>query len=90
LDNENVGLRSRSLSNILEQAFSSYKTPKPMFRTTFFDGKYRISRDEDENVFLYVKTSNSTVPTDFGNIDADLGIGRLLEGFNDAITKVYI
>lgn len=90
LDNENVGLRSRSLSNALEQAFSSYKTPKPIFRTTYLDGKYRISRDEDNNIFFYVKTSNSTTPTDFGNVDADLGIGRLLEGFNDAVTKFYI
>jgi hypothetical protein len=90
LDNENVGLRSRSLASILEQAISSYKTPKPIFRTTYLDGKFRISRDEDSNIFFYVKTSNSTVPTNFGVVDADLGIGRLLEGFNDAITKIYI
>jgi PAP_fibrillin len=90
LDNENVGLRSRSLSDALEQAISSYKTPKPIFRTTYLDGKYRISRDEDDNIFFYVKTSNSTAPTGFGSIDADLGVGRLLEGFNDAITKFYI
>jgi hypothetical protein len=85
LDNENVGLRSRSLSNALEQAISSYETPKPVFRTTYLDGKYRISRDVDDNIFFYVKTSNSTAPTDFEYIDADLGIGRLLGGFNDAI-----
>jgi hypothetical protein len=91
LDNENVQLRSRSLASVLEQAISSYSTPKqPVFRTTYLDDKYRVSRDEDDNIFFYVKTSNNTTPMSYDVVDADLGIGRLLEGFNDAVTKFYI
>jgi hypothetical protein len=39
---------------------------------------------------VYVKTSDAEAPTDFSSVDSDLGIGRLLEGFNDAITKFYL
>ena len=90
LDNENVALQSRTLANVLEQTISSYQTPKPIFRTTYLDEQYRISRDVDDHIFVYVKTSNATTPTDYQCVDADLGIGRLLEGFNDAVTKWYI
>jgi PAP_fibrillin len=90
LDTESVRLPSRSLANVLEQTVASYTTPKPIFRTTYLDDQYRISRDQDDHIFVYVKTSSSTEPTDFRNVDADLGIGRLLEGFNDAVTRFYL
>jgi PAP_fibrillin len=90
LDTESVRLPSRSLANVLEQTIASYTTPKPIFRTTYLDDQYRIGRDQDDHIFFYVKTSSSTEPTDFRNVDADLGIGRLLEGFNDAVTRFYL
>ena len=90
LDNENVKLQSRILSRALEQTISSYQTPKATFRITYLDEQFRISRDMDDHIFLHVKTSNSTVPTDYQWVDADLGVGRLLEGLNDAVTKLYI
>lgn len=83
-------LRSRQLSYFLEQKFSSYQTPKPIFCTTYLDNQFRISRDQDNNAFLYVKTSNSTKPTDYSKVDSDLGVARLLEGFNDAVTRLYL
>jgi hypothetical protein len=90
LDMESVRLPSRSLANVLEQTVASYTTPKPIFRTTYMDDQYRIGRDQDDHIFFYVKTSSSTEPTDFRDVDADLGIGRLLEGFNDAVTRFYL
>jgi hypothetical protein len=83
-------LRSRSLANFLEQTVSGYSTPKPLFRSTFLTDKYRISRDQDDNVFVYVKTSDSTEPKDYKSVDPDLGVGKLLEGFNDAVTRFYL
>jgi hypothetical protein len=45
----------------------------------------------DDHIYVYVKTSNNTTPTDYTFITPDLlGIGRLLEGFNDAIIKFYM
>ena len=83
-------LQSRQLADLLEQTVSSYSTPKPIFRTTYLDDIFRISRDEDDNIFVYVKTSESTEPTDYSFIDSDLGVARLLAGFNDAVTKIYL
>jgi len=85
-----VKLQSRQLADVLERTVSSYTTPKPIFRTTYLEDKFRISRDEDDNIFVYVKTSDSTEPTDYSAMDADLGVLKLLQGFNDAVTKVYL
>lgn len=85
-----IKLQSRQLADLLEQTVSSYSTPKPIFRTTYLDDLFRISRDEDDNIFVYVKTSESTEPTDYSYIDSDLGVARLLAGFNDAVTKIYL
>jgi hypothetical protein len=90
LDTGNVSLKSRVLADALEQAVSSYTTPHPIFRTTYLDDLFRISRDQDDNIFVYVKTSDSTDLTDYSNVDADLGVARLLEGFNDAVTRLYL
>ena len=83
-------LQSRQLADILEQTISSYSTPKPLFRTTYLDDIFRISRDEDDNIFFYVKTSDSTEPADYSSIDSDLGLAKLLAGFNDVVTKIYL
>jgi hypothetical protein len=83
-------LRSRVLGDFLEKNVESYSNPRPVFKTTYLDEKYRISRDQDGAAFLYVKTSDDAIPTDYSSIDSDLGVGRLLEGFNDAITQFYI
>lgn len=55
LDMDNSKLRSRVLSKILEDSVDSYVTPRPVLRTTFVDDSMRIVRDEDDNVFVYVR-----------------------------------
>ena len=89
LDN-GLQLESRKLADLLEQNIANYSTPRPLFRVTYLDDKYRISRDQDDNLFVYVKTSSDPTPTDYSKIDADLGIGRLLEQVNDAVFQFYI
>ena len=90
LDSDNVALKSRDLSKVLEDNVDAYEVPKPVLRTTYVDESMRIVRDEDDNVFIYGKVSDSEVPTDYRNVDADLGIARLLENLNDAVTKIYL
>ena len=90
LDADSVALKSRGLSKVLEDNIDAYDVPKPILRTTFVDEGMRIVRDEDDNVFVYGKVSDSEDPTDFTNVMADLGIASLLEGFNDAVTKIYL
>jgi hypothetical protein len=85
-----IKLQSRALGDFLEERIDYYNNPRPCFRTTYLNDQFRISRDEDDHVFFYVKTSNQTDPTDYSRIDADLGVGRLLEGFNDAVTRLYL
>jgi hypothetical protein len=89
LDLPQVRLSSRSLSKVLENNIANYQTPKPILTTTYLDPQFRITRDQDDHLFVYVRTSNSTAPTDYTNRSADLGVLRLLEGFNDAVTKIY-
>lgn len=90
LDSENVKLKSRDLSKLLEDNVNSYETPKPVLRTTYADDTMRIARDEDDNIYVYGRVSDSEEPTDFSGVLPDLGIASLLEGFNDAIAKVYL
>jgi hypothetical protein len=85
-----LSLQSRKLADILENNLAFYSTPRPIFKTTYLDERNRISRDQDGNVFLYVKTSSDSSLTNYSNVDADLGLGRLLEGFNDAVTRIYL
>ncbi len=89
-DSENVALKSRDLSQLLEDNVDSYQAPKPVLRTTYVDSDMRIVRDEDDNIFLYAKVSSSEEPTDYSGVLADFGVASLLEGFNDAITKIYL
>ena len=83
-------LQSRVLGDFLQDNAPVYSNPKPIFRTTFLNEQFRISRDMDDNIYVYVKTSSATEPTDYSNIDADLGVAKLLEGFNDAVTRFYL
>jgi hypothetical protein len=86
---DQLKLQSRYLSSLLEN-LPSYSTPKPIFETTYLSQDIRISRDQDGHAFVYRKVSNDTEPTDYSNTMADFGLGSLLEGFNDAVTKVYL
>jgi hypothetical protein len=90
LDMENSKLKSRDLSKILEDNIDAYEVPRPVLRTTFVDEHMRVARDEDGNVFVYGKTSDSEEPKDYSDVLPDLGVASLLEGFNDAITKFYL
>mmetsp|Transcript_6962 Transcript_6962/g.12467 ORF Transcript_6962/g.12467 Transcript_6962/m.12467 type:complete len:376 (+) Transcript_6962:112-1239(+) len=90
LDSGNVQLKSRGLSKVLEDNVESYEVPKPVLRTTYIDDAMRIVRDEDDNMFVYGRVSKSQEPTDYSGVMADLGVASLLEGFNDAVTKVYL
>jgi len=90
LDADKIALKSRELSKMLEDNVDAYEVPKPVLLTTYVDESMRIVRDEDDNVFIYGKVSDSEVPTDYGNVDADLGIASLLENLNDAVTKIYL
>lgn len=83
-------LQSRELAKLLEDTIDSYETPKPMFKTTYLSETMRISRDQDGKVFVYTKSSDRTTPTDYSNDMADLGVSKLLEGFNDSILKFYL
>lgn len=87
---QGLKLQSRQLGSFLENNVSGYTNPRPVWRTTYLDDKFRVGRDVDDHIFVYVKTSESTQPTDYKNVDADLGVLNLLKGFNDAITRAYL
>lgn len=91
LDADNTKLKSRDLSKILEDSLGdAYETPRPLLRTTYVDETLRIVRDMDDNIFVYSKVSDSEDVTDYSNVMADLGVTSLLEGFNDAVSKIYL
>jgi len=92
LDSPNVKLRSRVLGQFLEDTFpDNYKNPKPVFETIYLDEEgMRISRDQDGKLFVYVRVDESEEVTNYENVEADFGLLKLLEGFNDKITKFYI
>ena len=56
---------------------------------TYVDDGMRI-RDVDDNVYVYSRVSDSEVPTDYSGVMPDLGVGSLLEGFNNAVEKNYL
>ena len=78
------------MSKILEDNVSAYEVPKPVLQTTYIDDNMRIVRDVDDNIFVYGKVSDSQDATDYSDVLPDLGIVSLLEGFNDAVTKIYL
>jgi hypothetical protein len=83
-------LGSRTLGDFLEKNLDSYTNPRPVFKITYLSKNLRISREQDGKVFVYGKLSDESEPSDYSTVDADLGVARLLEGFNDAVTKFYI
>lgn len=89
LDN-GLQLQSRGLGSFLESNLDGYTNPRPIFETTFLSDTIRISREQDGKVFVYAKESEELDPTDYSDVEADLGTLNLLGGFNDAITKFYI
>jgi hypothetical protein len=86
---DGLQLNSRDLASFLEDNVNGYTTPRPMFKTTYLSEKLRISRDQDGKVFVYVKVSDDTSPTDYSRVEADLGLLKFLEGLNDNIIKYY-
>jgi hypothetical protein len=83
-------LQSRNLGQFLEQNIEGYTNPKPIIRTTYLDETLRVARDQDGKVFVYAKVSSDTAATDYNSVMPDLGLSKLLEGFNDAVTKLYL
>lgn len=83
-------LESRQLGTFLENNLPNYSNPKPIFETTYLDDRIRVSRDQDNNVFVYSKVSDVMEATDYSSVMPDLGVTRLLEGFNDSVSKIYL
>lgn len=90
LDSDNVVLKSRDLSKVLEDNVDAYQVPKPVVRTTYVGEGMRIVKDMDDNVFIYGRVSDSEIPTDYSGNLPDLGAALLLERFNDAVTKIFL
>ena len=83
-------LQSRPLADALSNTIESYESPRPVFKTTYLSETLRISRDQDGKVFVYSKASDSTTPTDYSAVSSDLGVLKLLEGFNDKVAKQFL
>ena len=47
------GLPVRTLANNFKTINKNYEDPKPVFRTYYVDKHMRISRDQDDNIFVY-------------------------------------
>ena len=90
LDSENVALGLRDLSKVLEDNVDGYEVPRPVLRTTYINDGMRIDRIVDDNVYVYDRVLDSEVPTDYSGVMPDLGVGSLLEGFNNAVSKIYL
>jgi hypothetical protein len=78
------------LGDFLESNVESYTNPRPVFETTYLSKTLRISRDQDGKEFVYGKLSDDMEASDYSGVESDLGALKLLEGFNDAITKFYL
>ena len=81
-----VELRSRDLSSTLEGLPIGYAPPKPVFQTTYCDATARVSRDQDDNIFVYRKVSDDTEPRTFEDAPADLNVGALARGLLDVFS----
>ncbi|KAJ1455644.1 hypothetical protein M885DRAFT_587515 [Pelagophyceae sp. CCMP2097] len=73
---------TRRVADVIKNAID---VPQPSFRTTFVDGDLRVSRDEDDNVFVYVLESKDPRPTAYDDAPYDLGIPKILTGLRDAL-----
>ena len=74
LDN-GLKLDSRSINDALP-----IDRPFPVFTTTYCDADVRVSRDVDDNLYVYTKESDDTSLTSYDDVDADLGIPELIRG----------
>lgn len=80
LDSDAGTLYSRPLSQLVTQ-----QPPNPQFQTTYVDDTLRIARDlPDRQIFVYVKESDDTTPTNYDDVSADLGIPSLVQNALDA------
>ncbi|GMI12810.1 hypothetical protein TrLO_g526 [Triparma laevis f. longispina] len=90
LDSEYGVLDTKKLGSFIESINKDYDNPKaPLKLVSLVDG-IRIVRDESGIDYVYVKESDDEKPTDFSSRDADLGLLKLLEGFNDNVLKAFI
>ena len=87
LDMDMIQLQSRSLGSTLERSIASYENPRPVFCTTYLDEQFRISRDQDDNIFCYIKTSDNDALTDYSDQVSDLGLTKLVEGFQSTFLQ---
>ena len=90
LDSGRTTLKSRELGSFLENNVDGYTNPRPIFETTYMDNMIRISRDQDNKVFIYTKASDVTEATEYTSVDSDFGVLKLLEGLNDNFFKISI
>jgi hypothetical protein len=86
---DGLQLNSRDLASFLEENVDGYTTPRPIFKTTYLSDTLRISRDQDGKVFVYVKVSDDTSPTDYRKVEPDFGLLKFLEDLNDNVIKYY-
>ena len=52
-----TGSQTRVLSDFLESNVDVYETPRPVFRTYYVDDDMRISRNQDDEIFIYTKVN---------------------------------
>lgn len=60
--------------------------PFPVFTTTYCDDEVRISRDCDDNLYVYTKESPDFSLTQYDDVSPDLGIPKLLSGVMGILT----
>ena len=72
LDN-GLQLDSRAVTDVVQ-----VDRPFPVFTTTYCDADIRISRDVDDNLYVYTKESDDTSLTSCDDVSADLGIPELV------------
>ncbi len=75
---------------MLKDNVDGYEVPRPVLRTTYVDNGMRIVRDVDDTVYVYGRVLDSKVPTDYSGVMPGMGVGSLLEGFNNAVAKIYL
>ena len=83
-------MKSRDLGTFLETNVNGYTNPRAVFEITYLSESIRICREQDGKVFVYGKLTDALEPSDYSRVEADMGILKLLEGFNDAVVKFYI
>jgi hypothetical protein len=81
------GLNVPLLRQLLDQKLGSRNIPQLLgatgdatMRTTYLDDTIRISRDQDDNIFVYEKVSDNTQSTDYSGVPTDFGISKVVDG----------